>query len=298
VGSSAGVGAPAGALDDPVEELLVGVDLAVAGPGGAVGGAVLGVPLHRDDLVGRVLDRLDRAVGGARHDDEALAELAELGCEATAVACDVGDRAQVATVAETVLAEQGAVDILVNNAGIVSGKPLLELSDEQIERTLRVNALALFWVTRAFLPEMARRGSGHIVTVASAAGLIGTPRQTDYAASKHAAVGFAEALRFELKRSAPGVKTTVVCPFYIDTGMFQGVKTRFPLLLPILKTDDVVAAIIKAIQDDTPQVRMPFMVRTLPAMRLLPVWAFDALAGFFGVTSSMDEFTGRGPGSA
>jgi len=190
------------------------------------------------------------------------------------------------------------VDILVNNAGVVSGKPLLELSDEQIERTFRVNALALFWVTRAFLPSMIGRGAGHVVTVASAAGLVGTPRQTDYAASKHAAVGFTEALRFELKRSAPGVKTTVVCPFYADTGMFAGVKTRFPRLLPILKTDDVVEAIVRAIQDDRAQVQMPFMVRTLPAMRLLPVWAFDVLADFFGVTRAMDEFTGRGPGSA
>ena len=186
----------------------------------------------------------------------------------------------------------------MNNAGVVSGKPLLELTDEQIEQTLRVNALAPFWVTRAFLPGMLQRGSGHVVTIASAAGLIGTPRQTDYAASKHAAVGFAEALRFELKRSSPGVKTTLVCPFYVDTGMFAGVKTRFPQLLPILKLDDVVGAIVKAIQDDTPQVQMPFMVRTLPAMRLLPIWAFDALADFFGVTRAMDEFTGRGLGSA
>ncbi len=230
--------------------------------------------------------------------DAAAAAAEGCTCKAAAYWGAVGARAQVAAVAAEVLATQGAVDILVNNAGIVSGRPLLELSDEQIERTLRVNALAPFWVTRAFLPEMVRRGSGHVVTVASAAGLIGTPRQTDYAASKHAAVGFAEALRFELKRTAPGVKTTVVCPFYADTGMFAGVKTRFPRLLPILKTDDVVEAIVRAIQDDRAQVQMPFMVRTLPAMRLLPVWAFDVLADFFGVTRAMDEFTGRGPGSA
>ena len=98
---------------------------------------------------------------------------------------------------------------------------------------------------------MVARGSGHIVTVASAAGLIGSPRETDYAASKFAAVGFNEALRMELKRSAPGVKTTVVRPFYVDTGMFAGVKTRFPLLLPILKEDDVTERILRAVQHDT-----------------------------------------------
>jgi all-trans-retinol dehydrogenase (NAD+) len=126
---------------------------------------------------------------------------------------------------------------------------------------------------------------------------MGSPRMTDYSASKFAAVGFNEALRLELKRSAPGVKTTIVCPFYIDTGMFEGVKTRFPLLLPILCERDVVERILKAVQHDRPQVVMPWMVSTLPAMRLLPVAAFDRLAGFFGITVAMDEFTGRDGGA-
>jgi all-trans-retinol dehydrogenase (NAD+) len=208
-------------------------------------------------------------------------------------ACDVGDREQVRARAEDVASAAGPVDVLVNNAGVVSGATLLDLADEGIERTFRVNTLALFWVTRAFLPEMVRRGSGHVVTVASAAGLIGSPRETDYAASKHAAVGFNEALRMELRRGGSGVRTTVVCPFYIDTGMFEGVKTRFPLVLPILDPDEVVERILQGIRHDRAQVVMPFMVRTLPAMRLLPVWAFDRLADFFGVTAAMDEFVGR-----
>ena len=225
---------------------------------------------------------------------DAAAEAAELGAgPVRAYACDVGDAEQVAARALETVAEQGDVDILVNNAGVVSGRPLMELSPEHIERTFRVNTLALFWTTQAFLPAMTARGSGHVVTIASAAGLIGTPRQTDYSASKHAAVGFNEALRMELKRSAPGVKTTVICPFYIDTGMFHGVKTRFPLLLPILKEAHVVERIVRAIQHDTPQVLLPWMVNTLPAMRLLPVWAFDRAADFFGLTVAMDEFTGR-----
>ena len=235
---------------------------------------------------------LDLNEDGAK---DAAAAASEQGAgHAAGHGCDVGDRGQVAAVAERVLADAGPVDIVINNAGIVSGRPLLELEDEQIERTLRVNALGPFWVTRAFLPAMVERGSGHIVVVASAAGLMGTPRQTDYAASKHAAVGFAEALRMELQRTAQGVRVTVVCPYYIDTGMFEGVRTRFPQLLPILREDNVVDAIIAAVQRNKPQVIMPLMVRSLPAMRLLPVWAFDRVADFFGLTRSMDEFTGRG----
>ena len=228
--------------------------------------------------------------------EAAAAEAAARGAGgAHAFACDVSDREEVYARAEEVRAAAGDVDVLVNNAGIINGQPLLELPDEKIERTFAVNTLALFWTAKAFLPAMVTRGSGHVVNVASAAGLIGSPRETDYAASKFAAVGFNEALRQELRRSSPGVKTTVVCPFYVDTGMFAGVKTRFPLLLPILKEDDVVAAILGAIQHDRAVLQMPFMVRTLPAMRLLPVWAFDRLADFFGVNGAMDGFTGRGP---
>jgi len=237
---------------------------------------------------------LDAAGGEA-----VAAEATALGPgRAQALACDVSDRAQVAARAADVLAGAGPVDILVNNAGVVSGCELLGLDEEHIERTFAVNALAPFWVTKAFLPAMVAGGSGHVVTVASAAGLMGSPRMTDYSASKFAAVGFNEALRLELKRSAPGVKTTIVCPFYIDTGMFEGVKTRFPLLLPILHEEDVVERVVKAIQHDRPQVVMPWMVSTLPAMRLLPVGAFDRLAGFFGITAAMDGFTGRGPAKA
>jgi len=224
------------------------------------------------------------------------AEATELGASgAHALACDVSDRAQVYARADEVRATAGDVDVLVNNAGIVSGKPLLELRDEHIEKTFAVNTLALFWTAKAFLPGMKTRGSGHIVTVASAAGLIGTARETDYAASKFAAVGFNEALRQELRHSAPGVRTTVVCPYYTDTGMFKGVKTRFPLLLPVLKEQDVADRILRAVQKNDQLVQMPFMVSTLPAMRLLPVWAFDQLTDFFGLNNAMDAFTGRAP---
>lgn len=213
--------------------------------------------------------------------------------DAQGFVCDVSDREGVYRAATETTASFGAVDILVNNAGIVSGKLLLEIADEQIERTFKINALALFWTAKAFLPAMVERGSGHIVTIASAGGLIGVPKQSDYGASKHAAVGFDEALRNELRRSAPGVITTVVCPSYIDTGMFAGATTRFSLLLPILHEQDVADRVVKAIQLNRRQVLMPPLVRTVPLMRMLPVSVFDWIADFLGVTRSMDEFTGR-----
>lgn len=221
-------------------------------------------------------------------------EIRSIRAKTSAYQCDVGDHAQVEQVAKRVLEDFGHVDLLVNNAGVVSGKPFLELTPDDVERTFRVNTLSLYWTTQAFLPQMIKRRSGHIVTIASAAGLVGVSRQTDYSASKHAAVGFDESLRVELAKTAKGVRTTVVCPFYIDTGMFDGVKTRFPRLLPILQPDDVVDRIVKAVEDDRARLVMPPLVKLVPLMHSLPPRLCDRIMGLFGVNVSMNEFTGRG----
>jgi all-trans-retinol dehydrogenase (NAD+) len=221
-------------------------------------------------------------------------EIAVTGGEAYGYVCDVSDRREVYRIADEVKARVGPVDIVVNNAGIISGRRLLEIPDERIEAVFGVNVLALYWVTKAFLPEMIERNSGHIVTMASAAGLLGVDRQTDYSASKHAAIGFAESLRAELKRSAhTGVKTTIVEPFYVDTGMVEGVKSRFPRLLPILKQEEVAARVVRAVTQNQKEVRIPPMLKLVPVLRILPVPLFDRLAMYLGVHESMDCFVGR-----
>jgi all-trans-retinol dehydrogenase (NAD+) len=223
----------------------------------------------------------------------ARAELRGAGCDVDIYVCDLTRREDIEGAAAQTLAESGPVDILVNNAGVVSGKTLLDISPAEIERTFQVNTLALFWTARAFLPGMLGRDSGHIVTIASAAGLAGTSKLTDYCSSKFAAVGFDESLRVELKRMNSKVVTTVVCPFYTDTGMFDGVRTRFPWLLPILKPDSVVRRIVGAIERDRRRLVMPWFVYSSWPSRLLPVNWFDAMMAFFGVSRSMDEFRGR-----
>lgn len=220
----------------------------------------------------------------------AQAELADAGFEVDIYTCDLASREEIAAVAARTLSECGPIDILINNAGIVSGKNLLDISDAEIERTFQVNTLSLFWTVRAMLPSMLERDSGHLVTIASAAGLAGTARLTDYCSSKFAAVGFDESLRLELKQQNSKVITTVVCPFYTDTGMFDGVKTRFSWLLPILKPEAVVERIVNAIRRDQRRVVMPWFVYTSWPSRVLPVDWFDALMSFFGVSHSMDEF--------
>jgi len=206
---------------------------------------------------------------------------------------DLTSPEQIAAAAREALSAHGKVDILINNAGIVSGKPLLELSAADIERTFQVNAIALFHTVRAFLPAMLEDDSGHIVTIASAAGLAGTAKLTDYCSSKFAAVGFDESLRFELKQQGSKVVTTVVCPFYVATDMFAGVNTRFSWLLPIIAPEDLVRRIVRAVSRNRRRLLMPWFAYTVWPSRLLPVAWFDALMGFLGISRSMETFRGH-----
>ena len=216
-------------------------------------------------------------------------EIRRAGGLAEAQAVNVADRDSVKEAASAA----GPVDVLINNAGVVTGRLLLDAADEDIQRTFNVNVMALYWVTRAFLPGMVARGRGTVVTVASAAGLVGVARQTDYSASKFAAFGFNESLRAELRAGRTGVDTLVVCPYYIDTGMFDGVRTRFPRLLPILKEELVAAKVLDGIESGRRKLVLPPLVNLVPAARLLPVGAFDRLMDVLGINRTMDRFTGR-----
>lgn len=226
--------------------------------------------------------------------DDAVEELRSRGTgTATGFACDVTDRSAVMAAASRTEAEVRPVDVLVNNAGVVSGAWLTDLTERQIRRAFEVNVLAHYWTTQAFLPGMIERRRGHVVTIASASALVGAAKLTDYAASKWAAMGFDESLRVELRRRHTQVMTTIVCPFYVDTGMFQGVKTRYRWLLPILKQETVAARVVRAIEHDRRRLYMPPIVGLGHVLRFLPVPVFDAINDQLGVNRSMDDFVGR-----
>lgn len=225
------------------------------------------------------------AAGGKRVRDEIRAT----GRTAESFEIDITDRAAV----DKVAAKSGAVDVVINNAGLVTGEWFLDAPAAKIERLFQVNVLALYWVTRAFLGGMVARNRGCVVTIASAAGLVGVAKQTDYSASKFAAVGFMESLRAELRAQDSSVNTLTVCPFYINTGMFDGVQTKFPALLPILDEVVVAGQILDSIERGRAMLVLPWFARTLPLVRLLPIRAFDRVADFFGINKTMEYFRGR-----
>lgn len=218
-----------------------------------------------------------------------VSEIVRIGGSAESHQVDTTDRDAVMKLAVKV----GAVDVLVNNAGVVSGDWFLDLDPAAIERTYRVNVLALYWVTAAFLPAMVQNNSGCVTTISSASGMLGVAKLSDYAASKFAAFGMMESLRSELRMKKSNVNTLTVCPHYIGTGMFDGVKTKFPLLLPILEEAKVAAKILRSIEKGKAMLVLPKFVHVIPIVRALPIRAFDRITDFFGVNHTMDQFRGR-----
>uniref|UniRef100_A0A668TXV3 Short-chain dehydrogenase/reductase 3 n=1 Tax=Oreochromis aureus TaxID=47969 RepID=A0A668TXV3_OREAU len=185
----------------------------------------------------------------------------ELGVRVHTYTVDLSKRQSIYETANRVRTEVGHVSILVNNAGVVAGRRLLDCPDELLERTLLVNCHALFWMTKAFLPRMKEQNHGHIVTVASALGLFSTA--CDYCASKFGAVGFHESLTHELiAEDLNGIKTTLVCPYIVDTGMFAGCEIRKELrsIIPPLEPLYTVQQSMKAILAEQQMICIPRLI--------------------------------------
>ncbi|XP_019408359.1 PREDICTED: estradiol 17-beta-dehydrogenase 11-like isoform X3 [Crocodylus porosus] len=169
--------------------------------------------------------------------------------------------------------------------------------DHQIEQTFAVNILAHFWTTKAFLPTMMKNNHGHIVTVSSAAGHMPASFMLSYwlfvisfSSSKFAAVGFHKALTQELSAlGKDGIKTTCLCPIFINTGFVKNPKMR---LMPILEPDMVAKKLLEGILINQKMIFVPsslniflFMEKILPeralaALNKLQAIQFDKVVGY------------------
>ena len=163
-----------------------------------------------------------------------------------------------------------------------------------IERTMHVNTISHLHTIREFLPGMISGKRGHIVTIASMAGLSTQPGLSDYNASKWGAVAIDEAVRLELNQNGHSsyVKTTCICPYFISTGMFEGAKNAFPMYM--LTPIEVVTRIIGAIQQEEAMVIVPWRGQIVLWAKLLPTSFSDKLGKAIGVQSLMSDFKGKG----
>ena len=256
----------------------------VTGGASGIGRLMAGMLLERGRRV--VIWDVDRAGLG-----EAVAAFSRQG-DVHGVHVDVRDPAAIERAAAETLA-RGPVDLLINNAGVVVGKHLHEHTTAEIVRTSEVNAVAPQLITRAFLPGMMAAGRGHVCNVASSAGLVANPKMTAYAASKWSLVGFSESLRVELRQLGyDGLHVTTVCPYYIDTGMFDGVRSRIPILEPVATA----RAILRAVDGRKKLVTLPGYIYRLTRLSqgILSIRGLDWFAGrVFGVYDTMSGWRGK-----
>ncbi len=205
---------------------------------------------------------------------------------------DVSNSEQVQLAAKKVKQQIGVVDVLINNAGIVVGKYFKEHSVTDIDKTININTAGPMYVTREFLGDMLHQNSGHICNIASSGGLISNPKMSVYAASKWALIGWSDSLRLELKQMNKNVTITTIMPYYINTGMFDGVQSK----LPILKPEAAARTILKAIEKNKKMVTIPgYLYRfTRIGQGILPLSIFDWFAGsVLGIYKTMEHFVGR-----
>lgn len=206
---------------------------------------------------------------------------------------NVADEKEISVTYEKVKEEIGYVDILINNAGIVRGNSTFDRQKvSDVRLTMDVNATAPMLVALEMLPDMMLRNSGHICNIASAAGMLGVPKLSVYCASKWAVAGWTESLRIELKQAHSNVKVTCIAPYFINTGMFDGVHSK---VFNILEPEPTAKKIMGAICRDKDFKGLPFPEHFIRFWQgVLPNVLFDFIFGkIFGVYSVMNHFTGR-----
>jgi len=164
--------------------------------------------------------------------DRASAEMQALGAPVLAVQLDVAKAEQVEALGQAVLARFGAPHLVFNNAGVGSGGLIWENSAADWEWVIGVNLMGVAHGLRVFTPMMLEAAkkdpawSGHIVNTASMAGLLNAPNMGVYSASKHAVVSMSETLYQDLALVTDQISASVLCPFFVPTGISQSHRNR------------------------------------------------------------------------
>jgi len=143
------------------------------------------------------------------------------------VRTDVSDLRQVEALAASTLDQFGRVDVICNNAGVFANVgPMWELDRADWEWILQVNLWGVVNGITTFVPYLVAQGEGHVVNTSSMAGIATVPFLGPYTAAKQAVVGLSESLAAELRRAAPGVGVSVLCPGLVDTNIVNAARNR------------------------------------------------------------------------
>jgi short-subunit dehydrogenase len=215
-----------------------------------------------------LLARGARVVIGDRDVDtleSAVTDLARLG-QAVGYPLDVTNPQSFSEFLDKARSEGGGrIDVLVNNAGVMPVGPFLDQSDQAIRTAIEVNFYGVLNGCRLVLPEMIARRGGHIVNIASMAGMLGVPGQAVYAGTKFAVVGLTTALADEF--APKGVEVTAVLPTFTNTELIAGTSPT-AAQRPV-QPADVATAVVKVLDKPTTIVSVPRQLRFVAALTQL-----------------------------
>ncbi len=194
----------------------------------------------------------------AEEAEKTLRGVEEAGGSGEVYRCDVRDREQVQAMADHFFSTWGEVDLLVNNAGVYGTGLVGDVPIDDWERIIDTNLWGVIYGCHSFVPRMRRQGGGHIVNIASSAGIISAPETGPYSVSKAGVISLSEALKAELASSGIGV--TVVCPLFFNSHLFSTMSAREGAVLTELSlasaantrttADDIAGMIVKAVEKD------------------------------------------------
>lgn len=227
----------------------------------AITGAARGIGLA---TARALLDRGARVVIGDRDvtlGESAVARLGTLG-PVSGYPLDVADPESFAGFLEKARADGGGrIDILINNAGVMPVGPFLEHTEAAIRSAVEVNLYGVINGCRLVLPEMVARRGGHIVNIASLAGMLAVPGQALYAGTKFAVVGLSTALADEF--APQGVQISCVMPTFTNTELISGTATG-GLTTPV-QPEEIAAAVVRTLDKPRTAVSVPYPLRFVAA---------------------------------
>lgn len=233
----------------------------ITGASSGIGWALARLLAGESCKVGLVARRQDKL--------QALAdEIRQIGGTAAVATADVGDRTQTLAAIRGCAAQLGAVDLLVANAGVGMPTKLDPMNVADIEEMFRVNTLGVVYAIEAVLPDMLRRGRGHIAAVSSLAAYKGMPGESAYCASKAAINYYLEGLRIHLRDR--GIAVTTLCPGFVRTPMTAVNEFHMPWLL---EADEAARCIVRALHRRRKVYNFPWQTSLLMKLtRWLPDW--------------------------
>ena len=242
-------------------ESYAGKVAVVTGASSGIGWELAKVLAAEGCKVGLIARRRDKL-------DQLAEEVRQAGGTVAVAVADVGDRGQTLQAIGEIAAALGPVDLLIANAGVGMPTQLDPINIAEIEQMFRVNLLGVIYSLEAVLPEMLRRGRGHLAAISSVAAFKGLPGESAYCSSKAAVNSYMEGLRIQLR--GRGIHVSTICPGFVRTPMTEVMDTPMPFCL---EPDDAARRIVRALKRKRKLYSFPWqMAMFMQLVRFLPDW--------------------------